>query len=103
MPNKQAALALQVLQLIAPLTRLQLQTLGSSAHVVPRLLQAIMRQEFWLTPTPPMNRFGDVGTEDCVITPHVVDISTSLIRAIILQKRVILRGVNLMQLLQMRA
>jgi len=47
--DKQAAL--QVLQLIAPLTRLQLQTQRSSAHVVPRLLQAIMWQEFWLTPS----------------------------------------------------
>ena len=50
-----------------------------------------------------MNQCGDVGTADCVITPLIVDILASLIRAIILQKTVILQGVNLMQSLQMRA
>ena len=100
-PNKQATL--QVLQLVALLTRLQLQTLGSSAHVVPRLLQTIMQQEFWLTLTPPMNQCGDVGTANCVITPLIVGISASLIQALIPRKKVILRGVSLMQILHMRA
>jgi hypothetical protein len=36
------------------------------------------------------------------ITPHVLDISSNLIRVIILQKKVVLRGVNQMQILQMR-
>ena len=62
-----------------------------------------MQQEFLLTPTPPMNQCGDVGTADCVITPLIVGISASLIQAIILQKKVILRRVNLMQILLMRA
>ncbi len=62
-----------------------------------------MWQEFWLTPTPPMNQCEDVGTADCVITLLVVGNTASLILAIILQKRVILRGVDLMQILLMRA
>ena len=50
-----------------------------------------------------MSQCGDVGKADCVITPHVVDISSNLTRVIILQKNVILRRVNQMQIFQMRA